>query len=49
MDEPHGTDLESCFLDALENLPALASFHGVRFDDCKRTFGHKLRIIWRIQ
>src|SRR5262249_53877794 len=39
--EAHGTNLESCFLDALENLSGEATFDGIRLDYGQRPLLHR--------
>src|SRR4249920_3670656 len=40
MDAFHGTDLESLFLDALDDFAGHPTLDGVRLDDRKRPLGH---------
>jgi hypothetical protein len=44
MNEPHGTNLESLVLDALNDLARKTPFDGIRFDDGQRSLGHIRRL-----
>ena len=41
---PHGTNLESLVLDALNDPAGQTPLHGVRLDDGQRPFGHIRRL-----